>query len=137
MPIEVVAPRTITKYDPTFFYISELQHSELTLKNVEKYIKLVKIKCPKIVFKQFILETGWGKSNICKTCNNLFGFRNKKGYIKYKHWTESISSTDPNITGYKQFQDKKYREGYYYTFLEKIKYSESCNYVRILKLIKT
>ena len=127
--INCLAPPSHIKFNLRSHYISILKQSELTLENVKKYIQLVDIKYPEIVIRQYILETGWGKSNICKTYNNLFGFRGANGYFKYKHWTESIES-------YKRFQDRKYKEGCYYTFLEKVGYSESNKYVKTLKLIK-
>jgi hypothetical protein len=129
IPIELIAPANPTKTDTRLNEITILRNSELTLKNVKRYIKLMKIQYFEIVTSQYILETGWGKSNICKTCNNLFGFRNKNGYFQYKHWTESIEA-------YKRFQDRKYKEGCYYTFLEKVGYSESNKYIKTLKLIK-
>ena len=132
------APVNLEAYNFDFkeFQIDKLRNSELTLENVIEYVKLNNIQHPEVVIRQFILETGWGKSQVCKKYNNLFGFRNKNGYIKYSHWTESICSTVKNITGYKQFQNKKYKGGCYYTFLVNVGYAEAPDYVQILKTIK-
>jgi flagellum-specific peptidoglycan hydrolase FlgJ len=86
----------------------------------------MEIEHPEIVIKQFILETGWGKSYVCKKFNNLFGFRGSNGYFKYKHWTESVEH-------YKEFQNKKYKGGDYYVFLHKVGYAEAPDYIQILK----
>ena len=117
------------KFDFTQFQINKYKSLELTLQNVIEYTKIIGIKHPEVVIRQFILETGWGKSYICKKYNNLFGFRNTNGYMKYSHWTESIES-------YKRFQDKKYKGGCYYTFLNNVGYAEAENYVEVLKTIK-
>src|ERR1035437_4293398 len=106
IPIELISPANPTKTDTRLNEITILRNSELSLKNVKRYIKLMRIQYSEIVTSQYILETGWGKSNICKTFNNLFGFRNKNGYFQYKHWTESIEA-------YKRFQDRKYKQGSY------------------------
>ena len=80
------------------------------------------IKHDSIVFAQARLETGNFKSYLFKKHNNLFGFRGKKGYIEYNHWTESVAA-------YKRFQDKYYKGGDYYTFLEDRGYAEDPDYI--------
>ena len=91
-------------------------------------LKQHKIQYPYIVLKQAILETGWFKSNVLKTHNNLFGFRTSKGYIKFK-------SINHCIAYYKKWQTKRYRGEDYYEFLVNIKYAEDTMYIYKLKNI--
>jgi len=136
LPMSLYSPATIKKdSDYKNFRIYELQKAELTLDNVKEYLQLSNVSNPIIVLSQFVLETGHGKSYVCKTFNNLFGLRTSTGYIKFTHWTESISSTTGKI-GYKQLQDKKYKGGCYYSFLVKMKYAEASNYISVLKIIE-
>lgn len=69
----------------------------------EVYDELIKqeVLFPDIVLRQAITETNCGKTGVGKTKNNLFGFRNKSGYIYFKSFKASISY-------YKQWQDRKY-----------------------------
>lgn len=136
LALEVFAPqlpyqkRTVKEMQMEFF-----RSLELSTENVFLYCKLMDIKHPEIVLKQFVLETGWGKSFVCKTYNNIFGFmyysKNAEKYVysKYTHWTESVEA-------YKRFQDRKYKGGCYYTFLDNVGYAEAENYVQVLKTIK-
>lgn len=103
--------------------------STLNLENLWKEINKDSIICPEIVFRQSILETGWLKSNLCLKNNNLFGFRNSKGYMKFKTWESCVAY-------YKKWQLKRYKSGNYYVFLEKIGYATSPKYVRTLKQLK-
>lgn len=81
---------------------------------------------PNIVLAQAKLETGNFKSYLFRCSNNLFGFRNFNGYIKYESWKESVKA-------YKNWQTRKYKGGDYYDFLEYIKYAEDTLYVYKLK----
>ena len=126
IPLKLLAPPSIKTINYKAVYIEELKQSELSLSNVRKYLNIMEIAHPEVVIKQFILETGWGKSYVCKTFNNLFGFRGSNGYFKYKHWTESVEH-------YKEFQNKKYKGGDYYNFLVKVGYAEVPDYIQILK----
>lgn len=111
--------------------IVDIKSLPLTLKNLEYTLNHYKVKYPKIVIKQYILETGWGKSYTCKTKNNLFGLTNPrtKSYFKFKHWSESVK-------GYRDMVQYKYKKGDYYSFLENLPYAEDTNYVNKLKNIK-
>lgn len=111
------------------------------------YNELVKqeVKYPKIVLKQSILETGWFNCTECSLdVNNLFGLTyydkkaNKRKYQSFDNWTESV-------TRYKIWQDKYYKGGNYYDFLECIykndkgeckRYATSPTYINKLKNIK-
>ena len=87
------------------------------------------IKEPNIVLAQAKLETGNFKSYLFKKSNNLFGFRDFNGYKAYKTWKHSVLA-------YKNWQDKKYKGGDYYLFLERIKYAEDTLYCNKLKEFK-
>jgi len=104
-----------------------LESSQLTLSNLENYLKLSKIKHSNIVIKQAILETGWFTSSVYKANNNLFGLVFNGRYAKFHHWTDCIKS-------YKYFQ-RRYIKGCYYTFLVKSKYASDKKYVKKLKMI--
>lgn len=84
------------------------------------------ILAPNIVLAQAKLETGNFKSYLFECSNNLFGFRNFNGYIKYDSWKSSVKA-------YKVWQTKKYHGGDYYDFLENIGYAEDTAYVYKLK----
>lgn len=121
--------KPLTPYSKKELDIRKLKCSKLTTANVKQYMILLEIEHPEKVLAQFALETGWGTSYVCKTFNNLFGFRNNRGYMKYKHWSESVES-------YKRFQLRKYKGGDYYKFLCNIGYAEDSTYIQKLKQFK-
>lgn len=86
------------------------------------------VKYPDVVLQQAIWETGWFKSNVCKEYNNLFGFKTDKGYLKFDTWEESIKY-------YKNWQNRKYKGGDYYHFLDTLPYSGDSLYKDHLKSI--
>ncbi len=94
--------------------------------NLNSMMYLLDMEHPKIVIAQAKLETGNFKSKMFKEKHNLFGFRNTGGYITYKHWKESLIR-------YKLWQDRNYKGGNYYVFLENIKYAEDSLYTYKLK----
>lgn len=98
--------------------------NETALKNE---IKMNNIKFPEIVYAQARLETGNFTSNYFKNRNNLFGFRNRKGYMFFKSWKDCVKF-------YADWQNKYYNEGDYYDFLIFINYAEDKNYINKLKL---
>lgn len=100
----------------------------LTIENVIHAIKQYDIKHPEIVIRQIQWETGHLKSKRATIDNNLFGFRTNK-YLVFDHWIESVEY-------YKNWQDKKYKGGNYYTFLQNVGYAEDSLYVQKLKSIK-
>ena len=81
-----------------------------------------------IVVAQSLLETGSYRSQLVRTHNNLFGFRTKNGYLKFKSWKESCKY-------YADWQRRKYKGGEYFTFLKAIGYAEDPDYVSKLKTI--
>jgi hypothetical protein len=100
----------------------------LSEENLAKEIVRAKIKQPEIVFRQAMWETG----NLeCVNCsmdrNNLFGFRDDKGYLDFVTWQSSVYY-------YSRWQ-KKYKKGNYYHFLEKIGYAEDSSYTAKLQSV--
>ena len=104
-------------------------NKDLTIGNL--YAALIRhgIKYPKIVLAQAILETGRFRSRVCNEHNNLFGLRHSKGYYSFAHWEESVIA-------YRDKVQYKHRENEnYYTFLRRIGYSISKDYVRKVREI--
>lgn len=86
------------------------------------------VKHKDIVLAQSKLETGFYSSQLVRTHNNLFGFRTKKGYLRFDTWEESCEY-------YKKWQAKRYKKGDYYKFLVEIGYAEDPQYTTKLKKI--
>ena len=101
----------------------------LTIENVLYEIERQGITHPEIVLKQVCLETGFLTSRVCREENNLFGFMDKNGYFCFKTWQESVAY-------YKNWQDRKYKGGDYYNFLDNLPYAEDGTYTNKLKQIK-
>ena len=88
------------------------------------------IKHPDIVLRQAIVETGWFKCHNCSMDrNNLFGWYYKGKYLRFNTWQESIAY-------YKRWQDRHYKGGDYYKFLERKRFAMATGYVRTLKRVK-
>lgn len=98
--------------------------------SVYAYILASDIKQPEIVLKQAILETGWFTSKLLMKKNNLFAFRATKKYMRFDTWQESIDY-------YKRWQDDRYKnpKENYYSFLMRIKYARTLEYIKTLKRI--
>lgn len=124
-PKEDVIEGTIKLEQPEFFLNANPSIS--SLKQACEYYKLKHID---IVIAQAILETGYFRSNICKTKNNLFGLYNssKNEYFSFNHWSESVEA-------YKKMIQYKYKEGDYYHWLDSIGYATDSLYVYKLKQI--
>lgn len=101
------------------------------LDSMYTYIVQQQIAHPDIVMRQLILETGWLKDKKILKKNNVFGFRNKKGYITFESWKQCIEY-------YKSWQQARYANPAedYYLFLKRVKYATGENYNRYLKKIK-
>lgn len=109
----------------------DIKDLPLTISNLLYVLNYYKVKYPDIVVRQYILETGWGKSNACKKNNNLFGLtnpRNKK-YFKFSHWSDSVK-------GYRDMVQYKYKNGDYFNFLKNLPYAEDKKYISKLKSIR-
>lgn len=115
----------------TCFHFQSLKsQTKLNVDSVFSYICKVGIQHPEIVIKQAILESGWFRSPFLMSRNNLFGFR-AKNYLHFSSWKESVEY-------YKKWQDKRYKNTKedYYSFLVRIKYATSSQYLTNLKKIK-
>ena len=102
---------------------------EPTVDVVRYFLSYYNVKHSEIVLRQSILETGWFKSSHCKKHKNLFGFYRNGKICRYSSFIQSIKD-------YKRFQDRKYKGGCYYSFLNKVGYAENENYNFLLKKIK-
>lgn len=111
-----------------------------TYQEVRDYIyDSTDIKHKEIVLRQSLLETGLYKCTNCSLDkNNIFGWYYKKKYLSFTHWKESIQY-------YFKWQNKWYKEGDYYSFLECIykhgdgrcvRYATDPKYIDKLKAIK-
>ena len=89
-------------------------------------IKAKKIKHPEIVYAQYRLETGNGKSKGFKEYNNAFGFSLNGKLMRFKSVSECVEY-------YKTWQAKRYVRGDYFEFLKKIGYAEDNKYIELLK----
>lgn len=101
----------------------------LNKENLYELLINADIKYPKIALAQAILETGNFKSRGCKERKNLFGFYNGKRYLRFDSYEQCVEY-------YKKWQDKRYKSGCYYEFLNSIPYAEDKEYVIKLKKIK-
>ncbi len=106
----------------SFLMMSKLSIGQLSLQQ----IKDKGIKHPEIVYAQYRLETGNGKSRAFREYNNAFGFTLKGKLMRFKSVTECVEY-------YKTWQDKRYVKGDYYVFLQKIGYAEEEGYIQMLK----
>ncbi len=103
---------------------------ELTVENLKLQLEKAGVEEVDVVLRQAILETGWFKCTSCSLgSNNLFGFFYKGKYLKFDNWVESVEY-------YKWWQDKLYNGGDYYTFLKKVGYATSPNYIKHLESLK-
>ena len=89
-------------------------------------IKAKKIKHPEIVYAQYRLETGNGKSKGFREYNNAFGFSLNGKLMRFKSVSECVEY-------YKTWQAKRYVRGDYFEFLKKIGYAEEEGYIELLK----
>lgn len=110
---------------------STFTQKALNISNVLKEIKKNEIAHDTIVLKQAILETGWFKSYTARNKNNIFGFWNSraKQYYEFDRWEDSVEY-------YKKWQDRRYKGGDYYEFLEDIGYAADLNYTWKLRHIE-
>ncbi len=106
----------------SFLMMSKLSIGQLSLQQ----IKDKGIKHPEIVYAQYRLETGNGKSRAFREYNNAFGFTLKGKLMRFKSVNECVEY-------YKAWQDKRYVKGDYYVFLQKIGYAEEEGYIEMLK----
>lgn len=104
----------------------DIRETELTVASLYAALKRHGVKHPKIVLAQAILETGWFRSQVARSKNNLFGLRNPRTgeYYSFNTWEDSID-------GYVSMVQYKYRQNEnYYAFLSRIRYAGDRNYTR-------
>ena len=119
----------ISGKDSPIYNNVEAAIKELNIENLYAALKRHGIKYPKIVLAQAILETGAFRSRVCRENNNLFGLRHSKGYYAFEHWEESVIA-------YRDKVQYKHRDNEnYYSFLRRIGYSTSKDYVRRVREI--
>ena len=119
----------ISGKDSPIYNNVEAATKELNIENLYAALKRHCIKYPKIVLAQAILETGAFRSRVCRENNNLFGLRHSKGYYAFEHWEESVIA-------YRDKVQYKHRDNEnYYSFLRRIGYSTSKDYVRRVREI--
>ncbi len=106
----------------SFLIASKLSIGQLSLQQ----IKDKGIKHPEIVYAQYRLETGNGKSRAFTEYNNAFGFIYKRKLMRFK-------SVEACVEYYKTWQAKRYVAGDYFEFLKKIGYAEEEGYIELLK----
>lgn len=127
----IPAKKVITIERDTLVYRDTLYATHvipLNKENVLAELHRQKIPHANIVLAQSILETGHYTSYNCKNKNNLFGMRKGKDYKSYSNWKESILD-------YKKLISKRFKDGDYYEFLNKIGYAEDPKYTQLLKNI--
>ena len=102
----------------------------LTYANLCLALRYYHVQHPRIVLAQAILETGWLRSPVCRTKNNLFGLTNPRTgeYYEFEHWSDSVR-------GYKTLVQYRYKGGNYYDWLDEIGYAEAPDYTTALKKV--
>lgn len=87
------------------------QCSSQSRDSVHAYLEEIGVKHSDIVVAQSIEETGWYNCTSCSLDkNNIFGFTYAGKYKQYTSWKESCRD-------YLKWQNKWYRDGDYYEFL--------------------
>jgi len=102
----------------------------------ESFKELVFKECkyPVIVISQAILESGNFNSNVWKTKNNPFGIRMYK--ISEKKWVfREFDTWQESVLYYADFQERKYKGGDYFAFLDSIGYATDPLYTKKVKQI--
>lgn len=112
-----------TNASDTLFFSSQLNDS-----NLLGALHAFEVKCPQIVLKQALLESGHFTSRLAKESCNIFGLYNSgtNKYYYFSHWIEAVLA-------YKKLVQSKYSSGDYYEFLEALPYSMDENYTNKLK----
>lgn len=105
---------------------------ELNAANLYAELKRQGVKHPKIVLAQAILETGWFRSRLTSSHNNIFGIRMRNGnYQRFDHWSQSVTAYRDLV----QYKFKGNTQTEYYAFLKKIGYASAKDYIYNVKRI--
>lgn len=105
---------------------------DLTIDNLILEIQRAGLKHPKVVLAQAILETGWFKSRVCHTHNNLFGLRQPWDgeYFRFDRWQDSVRAYGTKV-------QYKYKGGPYLKWLDELGYAEDPQYTAKLAVLLT
>jgi Mannosyl-glycoprotein endo-beta-N-acetylglucosaminidase len=105
--------------------------ADLSVENCVNYAKEIGVKHPYKTVAQYVLETGWFESKVCKNRNNLGGYKNASGYLKFDTWQACVRYT-------LNFQDRKGLDSTdnWYAWVESINYHE-CDPKEYNKLIRS
>lgn len=110
--------------DPAMRY--ECAEDTFSIRDFVLELHIQEVRHPDIVLRQACLESAWFTSPAWRKNHNPFGFRYNGEYILFNDWKSAI--------GYmKSWQDKYYKGGDYYLFLERRGYAEDSCYVETLK----
>lgn len=103
-----------------------------TREEVNKYLISIDCKHPDIVTAQAVLETGHFKSYGCKERKNIFGLwhHKKQEFYSFDSWQDSCDA-------YLRMIQYKYKEGDYYSFLDKLGYATDPEYTNKLKKLNS
>jgi len=123
--------------------INEIKTMDFSVQLLEEYINLVDPSLMNVPIRQFILETGWFKSDLFTINNNIAGMKYPRirkttatdiamGHAKYDHWTDSV---DDYIFWRDHWKSRGYSTDNYYQFLREVNYAASHSYEKLLKNI--
>jgi len=70
--------------------IISYRDSNLNERNLYEYTRLIGCTHPYETTAQALFETGGFSRGSSASMNNLFGFKDHRGYIGFKHWTYSV-----------------------------------------------
>jgi len=121
--------------------IEDLQNQEFSFDNLVLYLHLKRVKEAETIMKQAIIETGWFRSDLFLTYNNLFGMKRAArrattaigtgfGHAAYGHWTSSV---DDYLMWKTYWEGKGHGTADYLVFLESVGYSTSGGYIGMIK----
>ena len=109
-------------------FVWRTNHFSFSEENVMNEIMAQELDYPEVVLAQAIVETGGFHSTSCTKDNNLFGLRRKDGtYMKFLHWSESVSYYKEHIQSYKE------KPSDYFKFLNDLGYAENKSYTDVIK----
>ena len=89
-------------------------------------LHIQEVKYPDIVLRQACCESAWFTSPAWRNRHNPFGFYYKGEYIFFNDWKSAIIYM-------REWQDRHYKGGEYYLFLERLPYALDTNYISTLK----
>lgn len=106
--------------------VSTCMEDSFSIKDFVLELHIQNVQYPDVILRQACLESGWFTSLAWRKNHNPFGFVGKDGYIMFNDWKSAIAYMC-------DWQDKHYKGGEYYRFLEKSGYAQDCCYVETLK----